>query len=160
MFIDISLLMSWFLINTAYRKTIAAMDFYNSIGVECYVPLHNEKLLKGKLKRKPLLNGYIFVQFQNKIDYYLINQNPYTGDVFRYNSKPIEIPESQMENMINHVESVYDDKHFSNLNEGDYMTVNHGFLQGASGQVIEIRKNKIYLNIKSLSAKVEINYSR
>jgi transcription antitermination factor NusG len=151
--------MSWFLINTTYRKTVAAMDFYNSIGVKCYVPLYNEKLSKGQLKRKPLLNGYIFVHFQNKIDYNLVNQNPFTKDIVVYNSKPIVIPLSQMQIMINHVESIYNDSHFSDFSKGDSIIVNHGKLQGLSGTVIEIRNNKIYLNIESLSAKLEIKYS-
>jgi len=151
--------MNWYLIKTGYRKTISAMEFFRSIDVECYVPLHEEKSSKGQLKIKPLLNGYIFVQFKNTIDYNLVNQNPFTKDVVVYNSKPIIIPESQMQIMINHVGSIYNDEHFSNVSKGDSIIVNHGKLQGVRGTVIEIRNNKIYLNIESLSAKLEINYS-
>ena len=151
--------MSWFLIKTAYRKTISAMDFYNSIDVECYVPFFKVNISNLKDSRKPLLSGYIFVRFQNNINYDLVNLNPFTKDVVVVNSKPIEIPQSQMQIMINHVESIYNNDHFSNVTKGDLIKVNHGKLQGVSGTVIEIRNNKIYLNIESLSAKLEINYS-
>ena len=40
-------------------------------------------------------------------------------------------------------DSIYGNKHFSKLHEGDYMTVNHGFLKGVKGQVTETSKNKI-----------------
>ena len=151
--------MTWYLIKTACRKTISAMDFYNSIGVECYVPFFKVKLTEQKESRKPFLSGYIFVQFQNKINYDLVNLNPFTKDVVVINSKPIEIPQSQMQIMINHVESIYNNDHFANVSKGDLIKVNHGKLQGVSGTVVEIRNNKIYLNIESLSAKLEINYS-
>ena len=151
--------MAWYLIKTLHRKTIFAMDFYNTIGVECYVPFFKVKLSTSKECRKPFLSGYIFVQFQNKINYDLVNLNPYTKDVVIINSKPIEIPQSQMQIMINHVESIYNNDHFSNVAKGDLIKVNHGKLQGVTGTVIEIRNNKIYLNIELLSAKLEINYS-
>ena len=151
--------MNWYLIKTAYRKTISAMDFYKSIGVECYVPFSKVRLSTGKDSRKPFLSGYIFVQFQNKINYNLVNLNPFTKDVVVINSKPVEIPPLQMQIMINHVESIYTNDHFSNVTKGDLIIVNHGKLQGVSGTVIEIRNNKIFLNIESLSAKLEINYS-
>ena len=151
--------MAWYLIKTSHRKTISAMDFYNSIGVVCYVPVSKVTLSATKEIRKPFLSGYIFVQFQSKINYDLVNLNPYTNDVIVVNSKPIEIPQSQMQIMINHVESIYNNDHFANLSKGDLFKVNHGKLQGVSGTVVEIRNNKIYLNIESLSAKLEIKYS-
>jgi len=135
------------------------MDFYNSIGVVCYVPFYKVNLSATKEIRKPFLSGYIFVQFQNKINYDLVNLNPYTKDVIVVNSKPIEIPQSQMQIMINHVESIYNNDHFANVSKGDLFKVNHGKLQGVIGKVVEIRNNKIYLNIESLSAKLEIKYS-
>tara|TARA_B100001093_G_scaffold444071_1_gene446814 strand:+ start:772 stop:1227 length:456 start_codon:yes stop_codon:yes gene_type:complete len=151
--------MAWYLIKTSHRKTISAMDFYNSIGVVCYVPFYKVNLSATKEIRKPFLSGYIFVQFQNKINYDLVNLNPYTKDVIVVNSKPIEIPQSQMQIMINHVESIYNNDHFANVSKGDLFKVNHGKLQGVIGKVVEIRNNKIYLNIESLSAKLEIKYS-
>lgn len=151
--------MAWYLIKAAHRKTISAMDFYKAMDVECYVPYYKDKTSTGKESRKPLLRGYIFIHFQNKINYDLVNLNPFTKDVVFINSKPVEIPHSQMQIMINHVESIYNNDHFSNLTEGDFIRVNHGKLQGVRGTIIEIKKNKIYLNIESLSAKLEIKYS-
>ena len=149
--------MIWYLVKTSFRKTIQAMDFYNSIDVECYAPCHNVKTSNKKVKLSPLLPGYVFVKFQNKIDYNLVNLNPFTKDVVVYNYKPIAIVHSQMQRMINHVESIYNTNHFSNLSKGDLITVNHGKLEGVTGTIIEIRNNKIYLNIDSLPARVVIS---
>lgn len=152
--------MPWYIIKTNYRKTLLAHEFYQLNSLKSYIPTKRVKLENGRSKINLLLKGFVFLYFKDGINYNLINQNPYTSDVIRYNSKPIEIPELQMETMINHVESVYGDKHFSNLKKGDYIIVNHGILQGVKGKIIEICKNKIYLNINSLSATMEINYSR
>ena len=64
-----------------------------------------------------------------------------------------------MELMITHVESLYNKNDFNAYSRGDIITINHGSLKGVNGKVIELRNNKIYLQIDSLSAQVEIQYS-
>ena len=149
--------MTWYLVRTAFRKTIQAMDFYNSIDVESYAPCYKVKTSNKKVKINPLLPGYVFVKFQNNIDYNLVNLNPFTKNVVVYNNKPIAIIQSQMQRMINHVESIYDINHFYNTSKGDLITINHGKLEGVTGTIIEIRNNKIYLNIDSIPGRVVIS---
>ena len=150
--------MNWYLIKTKYKQTLKAYDYFNHLGINCYVPC---QIIKRKkiTKRIPLLNGYVFISFYNTIDYNLVNINPYSTNIIRKNGQPILIPEQQMRLMINHIESIYRQKDFKARNVGDIIKINTGSLTGLKGQIIEIRNNKIYLQIESLSAKVEIQYA-
>tara|TARA_B100001093_G_scaffold519017_1_gene606026 strand:+ start:1368 stop:1823 length:456 start_codon:yes stop_codon:yes gene_type:complete len=150
--------MKWYLIKTKNKQTIKAFDYFNIIGVKCYIP-HQITIEKRRKKLIPLLNGYVFISFNDKIDYDLVNLNPYSTNVITKNGKPILIPEEQMRLMINHLESRYNSNDFKSHTVGDLIEINSGSLNGLSGQIIEIRNNKIYLQIESLSAKIEVKYS-
>ena len=104
-------------------------------------------------------NGYVFISFNETIDYDLVNLNPYSTSIITKNGQPILIPEEQMRLMIDHIESRYSHKDLKSRNVGDFIEINTGSLNGLTGQIIEIRNNKIYLQIESLSAQVEIQYA-
>jgi len=151
--------MSWYLVKTSFRKALTAKHFFDVLDVKSYVPCTQIKNKDNTFKKTPVLTGYVFVYFLNKIDFDIINQNPFTKDVIRRNSVPLVIPDAQMELMITHVESLYNKNDFNAYSRGDIITINHGSLKGVNGRVIELRNNKIYLQIDSLSAQVEIQYS-
>jgi len=150
--------MAWFIVKTKYRKTLAAKDFYDFLGVENYVPTALISNKGKKLKPKVLLPGYVFINFKNYIDYNIINSNPFTTDVIRTSILPLVIPDNQMQAMIDHVESNYNKSDFTSHHIGDSIQISHGALEGLNGNIIEIKNNKIYLQIDSLQAKVEIQY--
>jgi len=150
--------MSWFIVKTNYRKTIAAKNYYDFLGVENYVPTALFTNKKNKIITKVLLPGYVFIFFKKNIDYNIINSNPFTSDVIRRSNVPLVIPDDQMQLMIDHVESNYNKNDFSSHQVGDSIQISHGALVGLSGDIIEIKNNKIYLQIDSLKAKVEIQY--
>ena len=149
--------MAWYIVKTTYRKTLAAKDYYDLLGVDNYVPTAII-LKKGKKTPKVLLPGYVFISFKNNIDYNIINSNPFTSDVIRKSNVPLVIPDNQMQVMIDHVESNYNKNDFTSHQIGDSIQISHGTLEGISGNIIEIKNNKIYLQIDSLQAKVEIQY--
>ena len=150
--------MVWYVVKTNYRKTLAAKEFYDSLEFKNYVPTILLSNKKNKAKRRVLLPGYVFINFKNKIDYNIINSNPFTSDVIKKNNAPIVIPDDQMQSMIDHVESNYNKNDFSSQHIGDTIEISHGALEGLSGKIIEIKNNKIYLQIDALKAKVEIQY--
>ena len=150
--------MPWYLVKSNYRKTLAAKDFYDFLGLKSYVPTIVLTNKKNIAKRRVLLPGYVFINFKNKIDYNIINSNPFTSDVIKKNNAPIVIPDDQMQSMIDHVESNYNKNDFSSQHIGDTIEISHGALEGLSGKIIEIKNNKIYLQIDALKAKVEIQY--
>lgn len=150
--------MAWFLVKTNYRKTIAAKDYFDLLELENYVPTTLFTNKKNKVSCKVLLPGYVFINFKKNIDYNVINSNPFTSDVIRRGNSPLVIPDDQMQSMIDHVESNYNKNDFSSHQVGDSIQISHGALEGLSGDIIEIKNNKIYLQIDSLKAKVEIQY--
>ena len=151
--------MKWYLIKTKNKQTLKAYDYFSLLGIECYVPCKTNISKRGN-KRIPLLNGYVFISFNKTIDYDLVNLNPYSTSIITKNGQPILIPEEQMRLMIDHIESRYSHKDFKSRNVGDFIEINTGSLNGLMGQIIEIRNNKIYLQIESLSAQVEIQYAK
>ena len=48
---------------------------------------------------------------------------------------------------------------FKTYNSGDHISIEYGSLEGLKGQVIEVKNNKIYIQIDGLSAKVSIEYN-
>ena len=149
----------WYLIKTKNKQTLKASDYFSLLGIECYVPCKTDISKRGS-KRIPLLNGYVFISFKEKIDYDLVNLNPYSTNIITRSGQPVLIPEEQMRLMIDHIESIYRQKDFKARNVGDIIKINTGSLTGLKGQIIEIRNNKIYLQIESLSAQVEIQYAK
>ena len=151
--------MSWYLIKTRSKCTLKANDYFNRLEVKNYIPVRRSITTQNKIKITPLFPGYVFIKLPFKLDYDLINLNPYTTDVIRKNSTPIVIPDDQMDIMIKHVDSIYNNNDFKTYNSGDHISIEYGTLEGLKGQVIEVKNNKIYIQIDGLSAKVSIEYN-
>ena len=69
--------MSWFAAKTKQKGEFKALDFFNSMGINCYVPSYvSKRVWSDRIKKitVPAINGYIFFEL-NKIDYNLINLN-------------------------------------------------------------------------------------
>ena len=77
--------MSWFAAKTKHRGEFKAMNFFNSLGVNSYVPSYKTKRLwSDRIKRVtvPAISGYVFFELP-KIDFALINLNPFTKNIVR-----------------------------------------------------------------------------
>lgn len=147
--------MSWYVIKTKPYKTLKAKLFFDTLDVESFIPCYG--ILSNQINSgRPIITGYVFVRFYQVLNYTLINQNPFTSDVLKNGITPIEIPDQQMELMINHIKSLYKKKDFHKYLPGDIIEISHGVFTGVKGKVIEIKKNKIYLYLNASLSKLSL----
>ena len=77
--------MCWFAAKTKKRSEFKAFEFFNSVGVNSYVPSYKTKRIWSDRTKKvtvPAINGYIFFEL-NKLDYNVLNLNPFTKNIVR-----------------------------------------------------------------------------
>ena len=67
--------MSWFAAKTKSKGEFKAMNFFNSIGIDSYVPSYQTKRIWSDRIKKitvPAISGYVFFELV-KINFELIN---------------------------------------------------------------------------------------
>ena len=77
--------MCWFAAKTKSRAEFKALEFFNSIGVSSYVPYYKTKRVwsdRVKSVIVPAIRGYVFFEL-NKLDYNVLNINPFTKNIVR-----------------------------------------------------------------------------
>ena len=98
--------MSWFAAKTKHRSEFKALNFFNSIGINSYVPSYQTKRIWSDRIKKvtvPAINGYIFFELQ-KLDFNLINVNPFTKNIVKKaNGSPAIIKENEIAIMKRHL---------------------------------------------------------
>ena len=92
--------MNWYAVRTKTKKEILAKDYYLALGLEAYVPTYTTKRAwSDRIKKTKVLAipGYLFFRLK-KIDFDLVNLNPYTTNVVRASSgKPAVIPRNEID---------------------------------------------------------------
>ena len=93
--------MSWFAAKTKHRGEFKALNFFNSIGVNSYVPSYQTKRIwSDRVKKVTVhaLNGYVFFELP-KLNFALINVNPFTKNIVKSNGAPAIIKENEIATM-------------------------------------------------------------
>ena len=148
--------MSWYVLKTKPRQEIKAKEFFEKMDIESYIPMERKYIHKkkqGEYKLIPIISTFLFFRM-DKLDYDLINQNPYGGDILRMHKKVIVVKDSEIEVMRQHIDPTNDSLDFKGAEEGKNYTIGHGIFKGKSGKVLEKRKNKIYLFLDSLQLSI------
>ena len=77
--------MSWFAAKTKQKGEFKALNFFISMGINCYVPSYvTKRVWSDRIKKVtvPAISGYVFFEL-TKIDFGLINLNPFTKNIVR-----------------------------------------------------------------------------
>ncbi len=77
--------MSWFAAKTKQKGEFKALNYFISIGINSYVPSYiTKRVWSDRIKKVtvPAISGYVFFEL-TKIDYGLINLNPFTKNIVR-----------------------------------------------------------------------------
>ena len=93
--------MSWFAAKTKHGGEFKALKFFNSIGVNSYVPSYKTKRIWSDRVKKvtvPAINGYVFFELP-KLNFALINVNPFTKNIVKSNGAPAIIKENEIATM-------------------------------------------------------------
>ena len=151
--------MSWFAAKTKYKGEFKALNFFNSIGINSYVPSYQTKRIWSDRVKKvtvPAINGYIFFELP-KLDFTLINVNPFTKNIIKKaNGAPAVIKEIEIATMKRHLsgESLKSNK---SLFDGQTIKICSGPFVFKKGTVNKVGDNKVIVNLESLNMSLVLN---
>ena len=153
--------MSWFAAKTKQKGEFKAKDFFNSVGINSYVPSYStRKVWSDRIKRVtvPAISGYVFFELP-KIDFNLININPFTKNVVRgIDGLPAKIKDEEIVILKKHLNG----EAISNgvdLQEGQRIKVNSGPFMFKKGTINKISCNKVIISIESININLVLNKS-
>ena len=153
--------MSWFAAKTKQKGEFKALNFFNSIGINCYVPSYvTKRVWSDRIKKVtvPAISGYVFFELP-KIDFGLINLNPFTKNVVRdIEGKPAIIKNEE----ITSLRDYFDGKLIAsdvNLVKGQRVKINKGPFIFKRGTINKMSYNKVIISIESMNINLVLNKS-
>lgn len=153
--------MSWFAAKTKHRGEFKAMNFFNSLGVNSYVPSYKTKRLwSDRIKRVtvPAISGYVFFELP-KIDFALINLNPFTKNIVRdIGGVPAIIKDKEIAVLKDCFNNELRDTNV-NLFRGQKIKINSGPFMFKKGSINKISCNKVIITIESININLVISKS-
>ena len=93
--------MNWFVAYSKSRSELKAMDYFGKTGINSYVPCYIEKREwsdRVKTVKVPAISGYVFFEL-NKLNYELVNSNPYLRNVLKRHGKAVTIRSEEIETL-------------------------------------------------------------
>lgn len=153
--------MSWYAAKTKNKGEFKALDFFESMGINSYVPSYKTKRVwSDRIKNVtvPAIRGYVFFELK-KINYQLVNINPFTKNiVLGLNGMPAIIKEREINTLKEYLNGGYLGSH-SNLTEGQKIKINSGPFMFKKGTIDKISCNKVVVNIKAMNMSLILNKS-
>ena len=151
--------MKWFVAHTKFRGELKAQESFNALGVNSYVPVYEEKReWSDRIKKitTPAISGYIFFQTE-KVNYALVNLNPYLKNVLRRFGKAVEIKSSEIDAMKNCLKNYTDSISF---NAGDSVKIMSGCLKNKEGIIETIDGSFLTLLVNSIKVKLSLDHNQ
>ena len=153
--------MNWFAAKTKQKGEFKALNFFNSIGINCYVPSYvTKRVWSDRIKKVtvPAISGYVFFELP-KIDFGLINLNPFTKNVVRdIEGKPAIIKNEEITSLSDY----FDGKLIAsdvNLVKGQRVKINKGPFIFKRGTINKMSYNKVIISIESMNINLVLNKS-
>ena len=148
----------WFVIYTKVNQEIKVAEQLNLINILSYCP--TVKIVKQYSDRKkkilkPLIPSYVFVFIEEgkRNDVFSVL------GVVRYMfwlGKPALVREREIELMKYYLNGEYQEVLLSNFKKGQFHRISEGVFTGKIGQVIEVQKNKMRLQLEGLGMVVNL----
>ena len=129
------------------------------MGINCYVPSYvTKRVWSDRIKKVtvPAISGYVFFEL-TKIDFGLINLNPFTKNIVKKaNGTPAIIKENEIATMKRHLngESFKSKK---NLYDGQNIKICSGPFMFKKGTVNKVGDTKVVINLESLNISLVLN---
>lgn len=151
--------MNWYAVRTRPKKEVLASNYYSSLGIEAYVPLYTKrKIWSDRIKKTKTcaIPGYLFFKLK-KIDFDLVNLNPYTTNVVRTSlGRPAVIPQNEIESLRKYL-SGNEEKIEGAFSVSDIVSVGSGAFCSESGIIEKFIQNKALVLLKSLNIKLVVS---
>ena len=153
--------MNWYAVRTKTKKEILAKDYYSTLGVEAYVPTYTTKRVwSDRIKKIKVsaIPGYLFFKLK-KIDFDLVNLNPYTTNVVRTSSgKPAVIPHNEIDCLKKYL-SGSKEANETFLTVDDVVTIGSGPFCSERGVIEKFIQNRALVLLKNLNIKLIVSTS-
>jgi len=151
--------MSWFVAYSKTRNEFKALDFFKKLGVNAYVPAFTEKREWSDRVKKvlvPAISGYVFFE-TNKIDYNLVNSNPFLKNVLRRHGKAISICSKEIKTL---KEALNGYSESNEIKTGDSVKILSGAFKNRMGLVDCIDSNNLSVLINSIKITLSLADTR
>ena len=154
-------IMCWFAAKTKQKGEFKALNFFISMGINSYVPSYiTKRVWSDRIKKVtvPAISGYVFFELP-KIDFDLININPFTKNIVRnIDGLPAIIKDEEIVVLKKHLNG----ETISNsvkLQRGQKVKINSGPFMFKKGTIDKISCNKVIISIESININLVINTS-
>jgi transcription antitermination factor NusG len=154
-------IMCWFAAKTKQKGEFKALNFFISMGINSYVPSYiTKRVWSDRIKKVtvPAISGYVFFELP-KIDFDLININPFTKNIVRdIDGLPAIIKDEEIVVLKKHLngEAV---SNSVKLQRGQKVKINSGPFMFKKGTIDKISCNKVIISIESININLVINTS-
>lgn len=143
---------NWFVLYTKPKQELRVVDELSKIGINSYCP--TVKMIKQYSDRKkkierPLIPSYIMVYIEESKRKSVFSIPGIVRYLF-WLGKPAVVHENEINIMKKHLEGVYSSISISKLIIGQLYKITEGPLAGNSGKIVEMKKNKVKLELASL----------
>ena len=153
--------MCWFAAKTKKRAEFKALEFFNSTGVNSYVPsFRTKRIWSDRVKNVvvPAISGYVFFEL-NKLNYDVLNNNPFTKNIVRdISGIPAIIKDSEIETLKNHLNGT-NISSVDNFETGQKIKIQSGPFLFKKGVINKINYNKIVITLESINLNLVLNKS-
>ena len=151
--------MNWFVAYAKTKNEFKALDFFKKIGVNAYVPSYIEKREWSDRVKKtlvPAISGYIFFEL-NKLDYTLVNSNPYLRNVLKRHGKAVTIRSEEIETL---KEALNGYSISQEIKTGDSIKILSGAFKNRLGFVDFIDNSNLSVLINSMKITLSLEDTR
>ena len=147
---------NWFVLYTKPKQELRVVDELSKIGINSYCP--TVKMIKQYSDRKkkiekPLIPSYIMVYIEESKRKSVFSIPGIVRYLF-WLGKPAMVHENEINIMKKHLEGVYSSISISKLIIGQMYKISEGPLAGNMGKIVEMKKNKVKLELASLGMTV------
>ena len=153
--------MCWFAAKTKNRAEFRALEFFNSVGINSYVPYYKtKKIWSDRIKNVivPAITGYVFFEL-NKLDYNKINMNPFTKNIVRnISGQPAVIKDSEIKTLKDQLSGV-NIKSVDKFESGQKIKIQSGPFIYKKGVINKISYNKVMISLDSININLVLNKS-
>ena len=153
--------MCWFAAKTKKSAEFKALKFFNSIGVNSYVPSYKTKRIWSDRIKKvvvPAISGYVFFEL-NKVDYTTLNMNPFTKNIVRnISGKPAVIKDSEIKTLKEQLSGA-NIKSVDSFETGQKIRIQSGPFIYKKGIIDKISCNKVMISLDSININLVLNKS-
>ena len=151
--------MCWFAAYTKSRSEFKALDYFTKCGVNAYVPEYTDiRQWSDRIKkaRTPAISRYVFFELP-KINYDLVNLNPFTRSVVKAFGSPIKIKDQEILSLKEALKNYTVENRFQ---YGDSVKIENGPFKNKIGKVDGISENHIFLLINTIKVRLSLSSSK